>query len=31
MERVEATIVNQMRPTLGDWIKFQVDPRRPTR
>jgi hypothetical protein len=31
MQTVEASIINQMRPTLGDWIKFQVDPRRPKR
>jgi hypothetical protein len=31
MQVVETSIVNQMRPTLGDWIKFQVDPKRPTR
>ena len=31
MQVVEAAILNQMRPTLGDWIKFQVGPRRPAR
>jgi hypothetical protein len=29
MQTVEAGIVNQMRPTLGDWVCFQVDPKRP--
>jgi hypothetical protein len=29
MERVEASIGNQMRPTLADWVTFQVDPKRP--
>jgi hypothetical protein len=29
MQTVEASISNQMRPTLGDWVKFQVGPRRP--
>ena len=31
MQCVEAAILNQMRPTLGDWVKFQVDPKRPMR
>lgn len=31
MQVVEAAILNHMRPTLGDWIKFQVGARRPTR
>jgi hypothetical protein len=29
MQTVEASIANQMRPTLGDWVKFTVDPKRP--
>jgi hypothetical protein len=29
MQRVDASIHNHMRPLLGDWIKFQVDPKRP--
>ena len=31
MKAVEVTIIHRMRPTLGDWIRFQVDPKRPTR
>lgn len=31
MQRIEAAIVGQMQPALGDWIKFQVDPKRPKR
>jgi hypothetical protein len=29
MERIESNIMSAMRPTLGDWIRFQVDPKRP--
>ena len=29
MQRIESNILSQMRPVLGDWIKFQVDPKRP--
>ena len=31
MARVEASIGSQMRPTLADWVVFQVDPKRPRR
>jgi hypothetical protein len=31
IHRVETAIKAQMGPTLGDWIKFQADPKRPTR
>jgi len=31
MDRVEASIVSQMRPALADWVVFQVNPKRPTR
>ena len=31
MQRVEASITNNMRSTLGDWIRFQVGTKRPRR
>ena len=31
MQKVETSIRDLMGPTLGDWIKFQVDPKRPAR
>ncbi|HET6159289.1 MAG TPA: hypothetical protein VFE34_13165 [Dongiaceae bacterium] len=31
MQRVESVIGNQMRPTIADWVTFQVDPKRPRR
>jgi hypothetical protein len=31
MQVIESSIVNHMRPALGDWIKFQVNPMRPKR
>ncbi len=31
MQRVEVSIREHMSPTLGDWVKFQVNPKRPKR
>jgi len=31
MQRIEASIMNNMHSTLGDWVKFQVNPKRPKR
>jgi hypothetical protein len=31
MHRIETAILHQMRPTLADWVTFQVDPGRPRR
>jgi hypothetical protein len=30
-QTVEASILTHMRPALGDWVAFQVDPKRPKR
>ena len=31
MQVVEANVSNHMRPTIADWVVFQVDPKRPRR
>lgn len=31
MQCIENAIVHHMRPTIADWVKFQVDPKRPRR